>query len=350
MKDTILVFTSREIGQMKQHGGSKAWAIDATRARGCRYLVCTWNQNGFARDTIQEYAHRAAFLVAPIDNVEYCSDPDEAGRVVIRFSRFARISIPDVWPKQQNPVSYTTLADLGIDFDTLTFEPLEPRSVTEPNESPSSKSSTTQSSARVSMNLNAETPATVIVSQSPPPARAAITIEPSKSNLRRKMKSPDVISREKQHKEASASMIARFALQNEAGLHPSHFNELLSLACWKFTEAGGDKYGTRYITRAAMEHDAKRRHEHVIPRLTLRSAMRTNRDRAEKFLSLAIACIVTHEEHQRLNERAFGWHRYRDLGIEVIDTESGAPANLEALARELDVAWQSLGAIDGGES
>lgn len=122
MENTLLVFTSQTIERMTRQGGSTAWVVDAKRVRACQYIVCSWNAVGDGADTSEGHQHREAFLIAPITSVEPSSK--YAGRSDIRFTEFKRISIPEAWPKTRNPVTYTSLADLGIDPDALTFEPV----------------------------------------------------------------------------------------------------------------------------------------------------------------------------------------------------------------------------------
>jgi hypothetical protein len=123
---TILVFTSRSIEQMQDQGGSQAWVLDPRRARGCGYLVCAWNPTGEYAKNTPDRQHREGFLIAPITSVD--PTPEEPGRYIIRFSEFARISIPNAWPlRQRNPVTYTTLHDLGINLEELSFAAAEPQ-------------------------------------------------------------------------------------------------------------------------------------------------------------------------------------------------------------------------------
>jgi len=97
---------------MCAEGGSQAWALDPAHARRCSYVVCTWNESGeFAK--VNGLEHRQAFLVAPITAVEPARE--NPGRYILRFTEFTRINVPNVWHGQRNPVSYTTLEDLGID-------------------------------------------------------------------------------------------------------------------------------------------------------------------------------------------------------------------------------------------
>ncbi len=146
-------------------------------------------------------------------------------------------------------------------------------------------------------------------------------------------------------RENSAIAIARLVLDKRQTLYPSHVDELLSIAIWKFTEANG-KYTTCFITRAALDSARSDiQHEHVIPRLTLRKAMMIHPNRLEQIMRLAIGCTVTKSEHRRLGNE-FGWERYRAAGVEVISRQSGAIAQLEDLASKLQSAWADVLAPD----
>jgi hypothetical protein len=139
--------------------------------------------------------------------------------------------------------------------------------------------------------------------------------------------------------EDSAVTVARLVLGSADVLRPAHVTELLSVAIWMFTEARG-KYQTRYTTPAALEPRAEGRHEHVIPRKTIRHALLQHPDRVEHIMRLATACIVTREEHQLLNGTHFGWSRYKEAGLTVIDRATGSRVDLGALAAALDASWE----------
>jgi hypothetical protein len=124
----IMVYTSRSKDEMLAAGGSAAWKLGA-RARQCRYLVCTWNPGGEHAQPRTELSHREAFLVGLISSIESAPLPDDPGRSIIRFSQFALLRKPNVWNGHRNPVAYTSLHELGIDPDTLKFEPVPPASV-----------------------------------------------------------------------------------------------------------------------------------------------------------------------------------------------------------------------------
>ena len=119
--DTLLVFTSRNREQLLADGGSRDWVLDAPRARKCRYLVCTWNAYG-EHSSDRGLQHHEAFLIGTISSVE--PSPHDPGRYIIRFDSFANVDIPNVWPGLRNPVNYTSMKDLGIDLDNVTFQPV----------------------------------------------------------------------------------------------------------------------------------------------------------------------------------------------------------------------------------
>jgi hypothetical protein len=106
---------------MQQHGGSRAWVLNPKRARGCSYVVCAWNPAGEHAEGSGGRQHGVAYLVAPIASIEPAPPPEDPKRFIIRFNMFAEISKTNAWNHQRNPVFYTTLQDLGIDLNELTF-------------------------------------------------------------------------------------------------------------------------------------------------------------------------------------------------------------------------------------
>lgn len=121
MAETCLaVFTSRTVERMCAEGGSQAWTFSAVNARACQWLVCVWNARGtYAESGSNRLAHREAFLVAPIDSVE--PSPQEPNRWIVRFHKFARISVPNSWNGQRLPFRYLTLDEFGISPEQLQF-------------------------------------------------------------------------------------------------------------------------------------------------------------------------------------------------------------------------------------
>lgn len=113
-------------------------------------------------------------------------------------------------------------------------------------------------------------------------------------------------------------------------LLPAHKRELLSICIWKLTEADGGKYGTRFRSEAALTAPrSKLAHEHVYQRARMVRAMLAEPHRLEELARRAIGCVVTREEHKRLNALGVarpdldGWQRYEAAEIHVVDCETG---------------------------
>jgi hypothetical protein len=115
----IVVFTARSLDEVLRDGGSRDWRLDADRARGCDFLVCTQNRRNsdFGAPTAP---HGAAFLIGRISGV--VRSPDDPARWLIEISEYIDYVIPNTWAKSGHlryPVWYTTLEELGIDLSTL---------------------------------------------------------------------------------------------------------------------------------------------------------------------------------------------------------------------------------------
>lgn len=135
-RKAILVFSGKTVEHMLSDGGSLAWALDQVRARQHEFVVCARNSRAtFTRPGPEP--HGSAFLVARIGDV--VPAPGEENRFLITFSEYARIDVPNAWHGWRNPVRYTTLEDLGINPESLTFEPLR-AAVTTPTAQPAPSS------------------------------------------------------------------------------------------------------------------------------------------------------------------------------------------------------------------
>lgn len=135
--NAVTVFTARGPAVILREGGTQAWVLDPKRVRLCEFAVCTQNR-GFKDDWGQATEpHQAAFMVGRISEVVPTPEPGRPGRWLIRFSEYAEVQIPHVWPGARNPVWYTTLEDLGIDLASLTFQPMPEAEVTSLLEQPS---------------------------------------------------------------------------------------------------------------------------------------------------------------------------------------------------------------------
>ena len=135
-------------------------------------------------------------------------------------------------------------------------------------------------------------------------------------------------------------------------------NEALKIALFQLTEEGGGsrKTAPRFRSRAAFEDsNAKCQHEHVVERRWLRSALAARPDMADEILGLAIGCLVTKLEHERLaavDASLFGWERYRAAGVEVLDAAEGfARVDLEsALEHQVRQRDRIEACIEAGRS
>ena len=122
MVDTnaLAVFTAKSTARILREGGSSAWVLNPVRAKECSWLVCAQNRHNPDHELDGNEPHGSGFLVGRISGLAPATgEPD---RWLVEIDRFARVELPSLWAGWRNPVRYTTLEDLGIDLDTLTFE------------------------------------------------------------------------------------------------------------------------------------------------------------------------------------------------------------------------------------
>jgi hypothetical protein len=155
----------------------------------------------------------------------------------------------------------------------------------------------------------------------------------TRSNARRlfvKSKQEKYIFRERLDKEQrvkSAITLARLLLQDEQGVMERHRRELLDILIWKITEAESmNKFRTKYCSIEAYSlPDVKLEHEHVFEKEKLISELlRCDVTETETILSVAVACVVTTKEHERLKglpKSLHGWDRYMAAKIPVVDVQ-----------------------------
>ena len=100
-----------------------------------------------------------------------------------------------------------------------------------------------------------------------------------------------------------------------------HKRKLLDRALWMLTEVDG-KYNIRYYSKKAFKiRDKKQlRHEHVYPRKFIIDSLFEDPGNYSNIIDEhAIACIVTKDEHDTLDNNTDGWERYKRAGIDVLD-------------------------------
>lgn len=124
---------------------------------------------------------------------------------------------------------------------------------------------------------------------------------------------------------------------------PQYKREAIDRLLWNITEIDG-KYRTRYRSEGALHLDRLEdrrtrppgqrllQHEHVYTRSWLLTQLLERPNEATKTLELAIGCVVTRDEHEKLRavRDQEGWGRYRAAGIRVYDLAGEAPLLLEA--------------------
>lgn len=98
-----------------------------------------------------------------------------------------------------------------------------------------------------------------------------------------------------------------------------HKREMLSDMIWKISEANG-RWNTRYFSEGVLnDDDTKLQHEHVVTRKQIIDQLLENPEKYKTILKKVAACVVTTDEHQRLNNSESGWERYKQSGIRVWD-------------------------------
>jgi hypothetical protein len=118
----VMVFTGQGPSRILKVGGSQSWKFDQKRARQCAYAVLFQNRRG--GDWGEASApHGEAFLIGRISDVVPSTDIED--RWHLQFSHYALLSnVAETWKGWKNPIRYTTLGELNILPDTLTFKPM----------------------------------------------------------------------------------------------------------------------------------------------------------------------------------------------------------------------------------
>lgn len=114
----LAIFTGKPVERLLEEGGTSSWVLDRSKARAFRYAVCVKNQHADWSDGEEE--HGAAFVVGKISDVVPAVDTPD--RWLVKFSEYAEINLPGAWKGWRNPVRYTTMEELGVDVEALTFK------------------------------------------------------------------------------------------------------------------------------------------------------------------------------------------------------------------------------------
>jgi hypothetical protein len=121
-EDTITVFTHRSPDGIKADGGSERWVLNPKRVRLCKWVICTQNQHSNDARSNASEPHGTAFLIGKISGVVRA--PENQKRWLIKISEYAEINVPNAWGGYQNPIHYGSLAELGVNPESLQFNPM----------------------------------------------------------------------------------------------------------------------------------------------------------------------------------------------------------------------------------
>jgi hypothetical protein len=123
--DTLMVFTNESRESLVSDGGTKSWHLNPSNVRQCSYVVCARNTKAVKGQATEE--HGTAFLIGKIEDLVPAPAPLQH-RWRILFSEFAPLNLLNAWGGEQNPVRYTSSEALGIDPNTLDWQPMPPPS------------------------------------------------------------------------------------------------------------------------------------------------------------------------------------------------------------------------------
>ena len=120
----LVVFTADTLDSILRQGGSGDWVVSAKKADSCKYIVCCRKPNWSNRkDGIPA---RAAFLIGRVagllERADSKNDRDQV-RYLVQIADYAVLEKPGVWKENvRNPVAYSTLDELQIDFRGVKFK------------------------------------------------------------------------------------------------------------------------------------------------------------------------------------------------------------------------------------
>ena len=109
-------------------GGCGYWRAKKSRIENRKYLFVTRNR----RRPEDGVAAKTGFLIGEISSCDQIKN----GRLIIRLSRYADISIPNLWTSSsQNPVAYADMSELkekyGFDVNSLDWKEFPTKSASE---------------------------------------------------------------------------------------------------------------------------------------------------------------------------------------------------------------------------
>lgn len=118
--DIVVVLTSKSIETFFHQGGSGDWVANEDRLAKCTYLIAVANAESNWSEHNHE-KHRHAFFIGKISGI--VPAPENPKRLIIQFSEYAEIDIPNCWGGQRNPVRYINTEKLDFDPDKFDWKP-----------------------------------------------------------------------------------------------------------------------------------------------------------------------------------------------------------------------------------
>jgi hypothetical protein len=126
--ESVIVYTGKDLRQMREDDGCGHWTASAIRVEAAQYLICVRNQR--EKWAAKDFEHGTAFLIAKITSAK---PSVHAARIIVSFDSFAMLDIRDAWALlakgQRFPVAYLEtnelLQRLQLDPDKLTWQSFE---------------------------------------------------------------------------------------------------------------------------------------------------------------------------------------------------------------------------------
>lgn len=120
IEDAVVVYTSANLDDIFEEGGSGWWVLDPRRAEKLKYVICVQNKNGPKSFNTKTYTANdgQAFVVGRLLMVEPSDHKEDKTRFILKFSEYTEINKPNKWDGSRNPVRYVNSSDfLGMDME-----------------------------------------------------------------------------------------------------------------------------------------------------------------------------------------------------------------------------------------
>ena len=104
MTKIISVLTYKSSDEIILKEGTESWILNPDNASKCKYVICVRNKHDSRKIWHGKEKHREAFLIGKIRKISKSSFGP--GRFKIEIKEFCKISIPEFWSKDRNPVAY----------------------------------------------------------------------------------------------------------------------------------------------------------------------------------------------------------------------------------------------------